>query len=97
MDLNFSGLKIPGLVNLGVIWVVSIGLLTIIVHLTFAAAVLKDAQRHEKPIFVLPGVWFIATLLGGVFVAAVYWALHHSSLNPSNSETPIETENETIL
>ncbi len=56
----------------------------IIIHFCFAVAVLDDAGRlpaGRKPIFVGPGIWFLATLFGGVFVAAAYWAMHHSRLN----------------
>ncbi len=99
MNINFGGLNIPGLMNIGMIWIISFWILTAIVHLTFAAAVFKDAQRIRNRLFVLPGVWYIATLLGGVFVAAVYWVMHHSSLNPSNTNTntTTETDNNTIL
>ncbi len=97
MNINFGGLNIPGLMNIGMIWIISFWILTAIVHLTFASAVFRDAQRIRNRLFVLPGVWYIATLLGGVFVAAVYWVMHHSSLNPSNTNTTTETDNNTIL
>ena len=97
MNINFGGLNIPGLMNIGMIWIASFWFLTAIVHLTFASAVFKDAQRNRNRQFVLPGVWYLATLLGGVFVAAVYWVMHHSSLNPSNTNTTTETDSNTIL
>jgi len=97
MNFNFSGLNMPGLMNLGMVLVASSWILFAIVHLTFASAVFKDAQLNRNRLFVLPGVWYIATLLGGVFVAAIYWAMHHSSLNPSNTKNTDETDNNTIL
>ena len=58
--------------------------LTVIVHLCFAVAVFLDARKlPRKPIFVLPIVWSVATLLGGLFVAVAYWVIHHSRLNQS--------------
>lgn len=57
-------------------------LLVAVVHVSFAVAVFLNARRlPRKPILVLPIVWALATLLGGVFVAAVYWVMHHSRLN----------------
>lgn len=99
MNFNFSGIEFLGLsfVNFAIIWAVGFWILTAIVHLTFASAVFRDAQRNRNRIFVLPGVWFIATLLGGVFVAAAYWVMHHSSLNQANTNTTEETDNNTIL
>ncbi len=56
-------------------------LLAAVVHVSFAVAVFLDARRlPRKPILVLPVVWALATLLGGLFVAAVYWVIHHSGL-----------------
>ena len=56
-------------------------LLTAIVHIAFALAVLRDANRMTAagtdPAFVHPAVWGMATLLGGVVPAALYWAIHH--------------------
>ncbi|MCY4402044.1 MAG: hypothetical protein OXD54_05650 [Candidatus Poribacteria bacterium] len=97
MNFNFSGLNMPGLMNLGMVLVVSSWILFAIVHLTFASAVFKDAQLNRNRLFVLPGVWYIATLLGGVFVAAVYWIMHHSSLNTSNTKSQSDSDNSTIL
>lgn len=58
--------------------------MTLIINICFAFAVYEDASKlpgRRKPIFVSPGIWFLATLYGGVFVAAAYWAMHHSRLS----------------
>ena len=78
MDISF----LPA--GLMMIAIIAIWAITIIIHICFAVAVLHDAgglPARRKPIFVGPGIWFLATLFGGVFVAAAYWAMHHSRLN----------------
>ena len=68
-----------------------ITLLAAVVHVSFAVAVFLDARRlPRKPILVLSVVWALATLLGGLFVAAVYWVIHHSRLLQWISTTPSE-------
>jgi hypothetical protein len=68
-------------------WII-FGCLMAIVNLSFAVGVLIDADElklfRRKPRFVGTTVWALATLLGGVFVAATYWLIHHSTLNPHN-------------
>lgn len=67
--------------------------ITLIVHIGFAVAVFRDATRlpaDRKPIFVGRIIWFLATLIGGVFVAGIYWIMHHSRLNQSVPVTPPE-------
>ena len=58
-----------------------------IVHVGFAAAVSADAGRMRRkgsgPLIAGPLLWTLATLLGGVFVAGVYWLVNHSVLRRS--------------
>ena len=59
-------------------------LATALVHIVFAIGVFKDAEKlvanNRETQFVPSFVWSMATLVGGVFVAGIYWAMHHSSL-----------------
>ncbi|MDE0482056.1 MAG: hypothetical protein OXI67_05730 [Candidatus Poribacteria bacterium] len=97
MNLDFSGIGLPGFFGISVFWIVAFWVLTIIVHVTFAVAVYRDAKRLGTPVFVESIIWMLATLIGGVVTAAIYWALHHSSLNTSNRSTSTETDKEAIL
>ena len=86
---SFPGNVIPGA---GVAWFIALWVLTAIIHISFAFGVLNDTQmlwRHlrRKTFFVGGGLWALATLLGGVFVAAIYWLIHHSSLRPQQLST----------
>ena len=55
-----------------------------LIHLIFAGGVAKDAglmlKMGQKTALVSGSVWAFATLIGGVFVAAIYWFIHHSNL-----------------
>lgn len=73
--------------------------ITLIVHIAFAMAVFRDAtylrdprnlRVPRKPIFVGRMIWFLGTLVGGMFVAGIYWIMHHSRLNQSVPATPPE-------
>ena len=52
------------------------------IHIIFAGAVAKDAgslkQKNKNTILVSGITWSFATLIGGVFVAALYYIIHHS-------------------
>ncbi len=90
----------------GELWSLPVGaiaicaaVITIIVNIGFAVAVFRDATylraprnlRHpRKPIFVGRMIWFLGTLVGGVFVAGIYWIMHHSRLNQLIPVTPPE-------
>lgn len=52
-------------------------------HVVLAVVVACDAPPRR--VLVGRWVWAIATLLGGVFVAATYWVLHHGL--PARSES----------
>lgn len=62
-------------------------LITALIHIVFAGAVARDSgelvKAGERPLLVSGIFWAFATLTGGVFVAAVYWILHHSKLTRS--------------
>jgi hypothetical protein len=72
-------------VNFGVIiqTVLFIGLA--VVHVGFALNVLKDGDQlrsqGSQPMLAGSFLWCLATLLGGVFVAAIYWLVNHSTLS----------------
>ncbi len=61
-----------------------LALINALIHVLFAGAVAKDAGRitklQNRPALVSATTWAFATLIGGVFVAAIYWFIHHSTL-----------------
>ena len=85
---------------IGILWALFIGgvaicsvVIIIVVHISFAVAVFRDATNlpaPRKPISVSPTIWLLATLIGGIFVATIYWIMHHSRLNQSVPVTPPE-------
>ncbi|HSI61533.1 MAG TPA: hypothetical protein VLE43_00405 [Candidatus Saccharimonadia bacterium] len=73
--------------GLGMLVFLVVFALTTVVHICFALAVWVDAgqmeqQQRRTTFLVGGGLWALATLLGGVFVAGIYWAVHHSTLRP---------------
>lgn len=68
---------------------IGIFILAAIVHIVFAAGVAEDAKRlslrGQGTFLVGPGMWGFATPVGGVWVAAAYWVIHHCNLR---SATP---------
>lgn len=84
---ELSHFAMSGMFGLWSVWAVLAGAATVLVHLAFAWAVLVDTDvmwrtERRKPIFASAGLWALATLLGGVMVAGVYWVMHRSSLRP---------------
>ena len=85
---------------IGILWALFIGgvaicsvVIVVVVHISFSVAIFRDAtslSSPRRPIFVGPTIWCLATLLGGIFVAAIYWVMHHSSLNRSVPVSPPE-------
>lgn len=62
-----------------------IGVVTVLLHISFAIAVYVDAQRmvhddHLEVVFVPGPIWAIATLFGGVLVAVGYWIVNRSKI-----------------
>lgn len=60
-------------------------LATIVINFFFAFGIKDDGERLRSglqgPLFVPSAIWGLATLLGGLPVVALYWLIHHSSLN----------------
>lgn len=66
----------------------AITVINVLLHFIFAAAVARDTGHFHKqgikPQLVSGVTWAFATLLGGVFVAAIYWVIHHSTFTRKN-------------
>ena len=94
MDLGIIGLEFGLLAFLGGLWGIATVILTVLIHIVFAIAVYRDAIRLDRVrtlIIAGPAIWGIATLIGGVITAAIYWAMHHSRLNPDIPIASTET------
>ncbi len=57
-------------------------LVNVVIHILFAGAVARDSGNLEKeglkPVLVSGITWSFATLIRGVYVATIYWLIHHS-------------------
>ena len=61
------------------------------IHVVFAIGVYKDAVRLQRelnhPVLFVPvEIWAIATLVGGVITAGIYWVIHHSTLRSPDTK-----------
>ncbi len=58
--------------------------ITALLHVLFAGAIARDAGRLAKqgyPTFLVSGItWAFATLIGGLWVVAIYWFIHRTTL-----------------
>lgn len=82
MNMNWGG-------EFAIFWIIWM-LLIALVNISFALGVFMDAdlmkrQAARNTFLVSHWIWAFATLIGGVFVAGIYWAVHHSTLNPFNN------------
>jgi hypothetical protein len=63
---------------------IMISIINVLVHIVFASAVARDAGKLVKigrPTYLVSGIaWAFATLVGGVFIAGLYWIMHYSTL-----------------
>lgn len=78
MDIAVGGLTIAPIAIL-------MAVLAFAVHVLFAIGVSTHAKEYSSRAptwFVGRFTWFIATLLGGVPFAAIYWVMHCSTLSP---------------
>lgn len=83
MEFNFTDSHQTSIVTVAI----GVSILTSLVHIVFAVAVYRDAIRlkHSQALAIEgvgPTIWCVATLVGGVMTAGIYWAMHHSRLNP---------------
>ncbi len=82
--------------SLPVLFFVASWLATIAIHVVFAVGVTQDAidlrHRGVATSLVSPAWWTLVTLFGGVFVAALYWLIHHSTLRrePQSKEAVVD-------
>ena len=79
MDFNFVQYFSGPLYNISL----AIMIINALLHFIFAGAIARDAGLLQKTGIktqLVSGVtWAFATLLGGVFTAAIYWFIHHST------------------
>ncbi|HOW96165.1 MAG TPA: hypothetical protein P5567_08435 [Kiritimatiellia bacterium] len=69
------------------IWT-SLFILFAVVHVSLALAIVSDGKRlgarGSGTFLVGPWIWGMATLMGGVYAAGIYWIIHYSRLKPAS-------------
>jgi hypothetical protein len=83
MNISIAGLTIAPIAVIAFI-------MAALVNIVFAIGVSTDAKQlqRDRPLwFAGRFMWFIATLFGGVTVAAIYWIMHRSTLNSHINNT----------
>ena len=72
-----------GMAPIGIIVLIAFWIVTIIINFCFAIAVHRDAvslnNKGTGTVFTSPFVWSLSVLIGGVFLATIYWVIHHSA------------------
>jgi hypothetical protein len=67
---------------IGLLVFIAFWIATVAIHVMFAIAVYRDAAslnlRGTGTVFVSPFIWCLSVLIGGVFLAGIYWLIHHS-------------------
>ncbi|MGA2802411.1 MAG: hypothetical protein ABSE97_08615 [Verrucomicrobiota bacterium] len=74
------------------LWVVALVNITVaVIHIAFACGVYADTrklQQNGKRIYLVhPLFWVLATILGGVISAGIYWLVHHLRLRQDEVDT----------
>jgi hypothetical protein len=69
----------------------------IVVHVAAAIAVFSETMAHSgahgskvRAILLPAPIWVLAVLLTGLFGLAIYWAMHHSTLNAQRVAKVVE-------
>ena len=79
----------------GWVYVLAMAIGSFLLHLFLTIGVYQEASdrsiRGRKLWFIGPFFWAFATFLGGIFTAAIYWVLHHSTLSPLEA---VDSEND---
>ena len=79
----------PDIAPIGILVVIAFWIAIVIIHIMFAIAVYRDAASLHHigygTVFARPFVWCLLELIGGVFLAGIYWVIHHSNFRRTES------------